>query len=183
MFQAIASAGLGLLFNHSYIDDTGMDNCLVSSMPGNYAIQTLKSGNFLRGCAVKTATSDDPQSYKPNVKQCDPAPGVTDLSKCLLDAYSAYSDPSVYQNLPVENGPNSNTFAATLAKTCCADGSSTGLGWVPGWDHAPAPPCPSGPAPAPGVSPPPPSPPGSEAPGPSVDGGGESGGGGASGSY
>lgn len=131
---------LGWLFNHSYIDDTGMDNCLGSSMPGNYAIQALHSGNFLKGCAVKTATSTDPIGRTPNVKQCDPAPGVTNLSRCLFNAYSAYSDPSLYKN---PFGPNSNTFAATLAKTCCADGSSRGLGWVPGWNHAPAPSCPS----------------------------------------
>ena len=36
------------------------------------------------------------------------------------------------------NGPNSNTFAATLAKECCADASASDLGWVPGWDHEPA---------------------------------------------
>jgi hypothetical protein len=39
------------------------------------------------------------------------------------------------------NGPNSNTFAATLAAACCDDATSTGLGWVPGWEHSPAPPC------------------------------------------
>ncbi|MEK6288295.1 MAG: DUF4157 domain-containing protein [Acidobacteriota bacterium] len=125
--------------NHSYIDDTGRDDCLGKNMAGNYAIQTLVSGNFLKGCAAKTSTSTDPQSYSPNVKQCDPKPGVTNLSKCMSDAYSSYADPSVYKN---PRGPNSNTFAATLAKTCCADGSKKGLGWVPGWDHAPAPPCP-----------------------------------------
>jgi hypothetical protein len=124
--------------NHSYIDDTGSDNCKGNDQVGNYAIQTLYSGNFLNGCALKTATSTDPQKYTPNVKQCDPKPGVKDLSKCLRDTYDSYADPSVYKN---PKGPNSNTFAATLAKTCCADGSSTGLGTVPGWDHDPAPPC------------------------------------------
>jgi hypothetical protein len=130
---------LGWIFNHAYIDDTGSDNCLGSLMLGNYAIQTLVSGNFLKGCAAKTATSTDPGKHKPNVKQCDPKPGVKDLSKCLVDTYNSYPDPSLYKN---PFGPNSNTFAATLAKTCCADGSSKGLGWVPGWNHDPAPPCP-----------------------------------------
>lgn len=133
---------LGWVFNHSYIDDTGMDNCLGSSMLGNYAVQTLVSGNFVKGCAVKTATSTDPIGRTPNVKQCDPKPGVKDLSRCLLDTYNSYADPSVYKN---PFGPNSNTFAATLAKNCCADGSSKGLGWVPGWGHAPALPCPQQP--------------------------------------
>jgi hypothetical protein len=129
----------GWFAKHSYIDDTGRNNCLGNGLAGNYAIQTLWSGNFLKGCAIKTSKSTDPGKYKPNVKQCDPKPGVKDLSKCLLDTYNSYADPSVYKN---PSGPNSNTFAATLAKTCCADGSSNGLGWVPGWDHAPAPPCP-----------------------------------------
>jgi hypothetical protein len=129
---------LGWVFNHAYIDDTGMDNCLGSSMPGNYAIKSLCGGNFVKGCAEKTATSTDPDKRTPNVKQCDPKPGVTDLSRCLRDAYSSYADPSVYKN---PFGPNSNTFAATLAKTCCADGSSSGLGWVPGWNQDPASPC------------------------------------------
>jgi hypothetical protein len=129
---------LGVLFNHSYIDDTGNDNCLGKSQLGNYAIQSLSSGNFLNGCAIKTPTSTDPQDYTPNVKQCDPKPGVKDLSRCLLDTFASYPNPSVYKN---PFGPNSNTFAATLAKTCCADGSSSGLGWVPGWRHAPAQPC------------------------------------------
>jgi Domain of unknown function (DUF4157) len=133
---------LGWVFNHSYIDDTGSDNCLGKNMLGNYAIQTLVSGNFLKGCATKTATSTDPQSYTPNVKPCDPKPGVKDLSKCLRDAFNSYADPSLYKN---PFGPNSNTFAATLAKTCCADGSSKGLGLVPGWNHDPAPPCPKPP--------------------------------------
>jgi hypothetical protein len=59
---------LGWFFNHSYIDDTGMGNCRGNSMPGNYAIQSLTSGNFVKGCAAKTSTSTDPQSYAPNVR-------------------------------------------------------------------------------------------------------------------
>lgn len=133
---------LGWFFNHSYIDDTGSDNCLGRNKPGNYAIQTLVSGNFVKGCAAKTATSTDPGDHEPNVKQCDAKPGVKDLSRCLLDAYNSYADPSLYKN---PFGPNSNTFAATLAKTCCADGSSKGLGLVPGWNHSAAPPCPQKP--------------------------------------
>jgi hypothetical protein len=130
---------IGWFANHAYIDDTGRNDCLGRGASGNYAIQQLISGNFIRGCAVKTANSTDPQKYKPNKKPCDPKPGVADLSRCLRDAYTAYADPSLYKN---PSGPNSNTFAATLAKTCCVDGSSSGLGWVPGWNHAPAPPCP-----------------------------------------
>lgn len=130
---------LGWFFNHAYIDDTGRDDCLGSGLVGNYAIQTLVSGNFRRGCAAKTSTSSDPGQYTPNVKRCDPKPGITDVSTCMAHTYNSYADPSVYAN---PRGPNSNTFAATLAKACCADGSPRGLGWVPGWPHAPALPCP-----------------------------------------
>ena len=124
--------------NHAYIDDTGGNDCLGSGMAGNYAVQTLVSGNFVRGCAAKTDRSTDPQSFTPNKKPCNPKAGVTNLSQCLRDAYNSYADPSVYAN---PFGPNSNTFAATLARTCCEDSTSSGLGIVPGWGHSPAPPC------------------------------------------
>ena len=134
----------GWIANHAYIDDTGRGDCLGSGMLNNYAVQTLVSGNFFSGCAVKTDRSTDPLSRKPNVKRCDPAPGVKDVHACLRGAFSAYTDPSEYSNNPFRRpwGPNSNTFAATLARTCCADSTSKGLGIVPGWDHAPAGPCP-----------------------------------------
>jgi Domain of unknown function (DUF4157) len=130
---------VGWFFNHAYIDDTGRNDCLGRSQVGNYAIQTLVSGNFARGCAAKTDMSTDPQAYTPNSKPCEPKPGVADVSACLRSAFNAYADPSIYRN---PSGPNSNTFAATLARACCADPTSSGLGRVPGWDHAPAGPCP-----------------------------------------
>jgi hypothetical protein len=180
----------GWVANHSYIDDTGRNDCRGSGMVGNYAVQQLVSGNFLRGCAVKTDRSTDPGSFRPNMKPCRPKPGVTDVSRCLDTAFSMYANPSVYSNEvaavaagvggvagglvgsgvggaalgPVGtilggvagalggatlgvaatsslNGPNSNTFAFTLARACCDDSSSGGLGLVPGWGHAPARPC------------------------------------------
>jgi hypothetical protein len=182
---------------HSYIDDTGRDDCLGSGQVGQYAVTDLVSGNFVRGCAAKTDRSPDPRGKTPLLKPCKPKSGVTDLSRCLRDAYSRYADPSVYSNEAVTvgagggalvggaagaiggaavgsllgpvgtiaggiiggvaglvggavggarltskvNGPNSNTFAATLATSCCEDATSSGLGWVPGWEHRPAPPC------------------------------------------
>ena len=126
---------LGWLFNHAYVDDTGLGDCLGRTLPGNFAIQQLKSGNFRRGCAVKTDKSTDPQKHTPKKKRCNPKPGIGDVSACLRQAFSAYANPSYYAN-PL--GPNSNTFAGTLARACCADASSKGLGWVPGWNHSPA---------------------------------------------
>ncbi len=180
--KRLEAPGIGLFANHSYIDDTGRDDCLGTGMARNYAVTDLVSGNFVRGCATKTDHSADPRGRTPNRKPCRPKAGVTDLSRCLRDAYNSYADPSVYSNEAVAigagagaavggagggvvggvvggiagalggaylgarlasgiNGPNSNTFAATLANACCDDSSSSGLGWVPGWDHAPAATC------------------------------------------
>jgi hypothetical protein len=138
--KRLEASVVGWFANHSYIDDTGGGDCRGASKVGNYAIQTLWSGNFRRGCALKTDTSTDPQQYTPNVKPCAPKAGVSDVHACLRDAFNAYANPSEYVN---PGGPNSNTFAATLAKACCADSSDSGLGWVPGWDHAPAGSCPT----------------------------------------
>jgi hypothetical protein len=134
---------IGWFANHAYIDDTGRGDCHSATLVGNYAVQDLIDGNFVNGCAVKTDTSTDPQGREPNIKPCDPKPGIGDMHACLRDASNAYTNPSEYSNDPRHRpwGPNSNTFAATLAKACCADSSDSGLGWVPGWDHAPAGPC------------------------------------------
>lgn len=139
----------GRVANHAYIDDTGRNDCLGSSKVGNYAVQTLTEGNFLIGCAAKTDTSTDPQHHTPNKKRCSPKAGVADVSGCLHTAFAAYNDPSYYSNVPFPPwGPNSNTFAGTLARACCSDASPGGLGWVPGWDHDPAELCPSARPPA-----------------------------------
>jgi len=126
---------VGWFANHAYIDNTGRDDCLGSSEDGNLAITELKSGNFLKGCALKTRRSPDPRERTPNRKPCEPKSGVTDVATCLNEAFNVYTDPSFYSN---PSGPNSNTFAGTLVRTCCQDSSSSGLGWVPGWDHSPA---------------------------------------------
>ena len=39
-------------------------------------------------------------------------------------------------------GPNSNTYAGTLARACCANADTDDLGLVPGWDKPAAGPCP-----------------------------------------
>jgi hypothetical protein len=154
------------LANHAYIDDTGRNDCLGNGALRNYGLFP-HAGSGLRGCASKTDHSPDPSGRTPNVKPCTPRPGVTDVSACLAAAYASYTDPSFYSNVGAVagaglglvgggvlglgagaaiggrvNGPNSNTFAATLARACCEDASSTGLGWVPGWEQAPATPCP-----------------------------------------
>jgi hypothetical protein len=111
-----------------------MDNCLGNSRLGNYAIQTLVSGNFRKGCAVKTATSTDPQEYTPNVSSATPHLALQiSQSACAMPiaAILILASTKILGDLIA-------TPSATLAKTCCADGSSKGLGLVPGWDRDPA---------------------------------------------
>ena len=99
--------------------------------------------------AQKWDSSPDPCGNTPSCVPCRPAPGVTDVGACLRSAFGAYASLSRYRAL----GPNSNTFAGTLARSCCAGmvPKPAPLGTVPGWDDAPAParaggtPCPPGP--------------------------------------
>jgi hypothetical protein len=100
--------------------------------------------------AQKWDNSPDPCGKTPTCIDCQPAPGVTDVRACMHSAFSAYAALSLYKGL----GPNSNTFAGTLARTCCADmvPKPPELGNVPGWGDRPAAarrgatPCPPGPS-------------------------------------
>lgn len=96
----------------------------------------------------KWDNSMDPCGKSPTCINCRPAPGVTDVATCMRDAFNAYNNPNLYRL----SGPNSNTFAGTLARRCCAGmvPKPAALGWCPAWDDAPAPtrgtgPCPPGP--------------------------------------
>lgn len=124
---------LGNFANHAYIDD--------KHRAKRYAL-FHEGGSYLNGYARKRDSSPDPKAYIPVCKLCLPKIGQTqaDLSKCLEEKYNNYPDPSKYSAIDcwrLHFGPNSNTFAATLAK-CCRDSSPSGLGWVPGWNHAQA---------------------------------------------
>jgi hypothetical protein len=126
--------GTGGLLNHAYIE----------APPDNrYAIITRckpTSGSdwVVTGtAAAKTDRSPDPCCREPNCVTCTPKPGVSNLAACLRAAFGAYSNPSLYRGL----GPNSNTFAGTLARACCDQmvPKPRALGVVPGWDDSPAP--------------------------------------------
>ena len=119
--------------NHAYIEAPPFRYAIISpTCPARWY------NNPLTGTGgQKWDNSPDPCDKKPTCLDCNPAPGVTDVGKCLRDAFTTYNNPSLYRLL----GPNSNTFAGTLARTCCAGmvPKPAALGWVPGWDHAPAP--------------------------------------------
>lgn len=144
--RALNYPALNLLFNHTYI----------SAPPANYGIVaplcTPTDGgwnNLLLGTAArKRDDSCDPGALTPDCIPCRAKQGVSDVKQCLRDAFDAYNSPTLHKAL----GPNSNTFAYTLAKTCCSGITTTApfMGWTPGWGDPPAPTrpatCPGGPA-------------------------------------
>ena len=128
----------------------------IEAPPFRYAIISPTCPQHWYDSPVLTGTggqkwdnSPDPCGKSPTCVDCHPKPGVTDLAKCFRDAFNAYNNPSLYHL----TGPNSNTFAGTLARTCCAGmvPKPSAFGWMPGWNDPPAPshagskPCPPGP--------------------------------------
>ncbi len=106
-------------------------------------------GVFVGTTARKWDNSPDPCEETPTCVECRPREGVTDVAACLEREYAAYSSPNLYKAL----GPNSNTFAGTLARACCAGMErQPAIGRCPGWGdtpapaRAPGPDCPPGPA-------------------------------------
>jgi hypothetical protein len=143
----LQAPGIGLIAGHAYVD----------APPFRYAVITPlcpASGwdSPLRPpwtTAQKWNTSPDPCGKTPTCVDCNPRPGVTDVRACLRAAFAAYQPLSQSKAY----GPNSNTFAGTLARACC-DGMATKpavFPWLPGWYDPPAParagatPCPPGP--------------------------------------
>jgi hypothetical protein len=136
---------LGLIGNHSYIEAPPYRYAIISPL-----CPASKLDNPITGTtAQKWDNSPDPCGKSPNCLPCNPAPGVTDVGACFRDTYTAYNSLSLYRG----TGPNSNTFAGTLARACCAGmvPKPSILGNVPGWSDSPAParaggtPCPPGP--------------------------------------
>ncbi len=138
---------LGAFANHAFVD----------APPHRYGVITPLCAptdggpdNVLQGTvAQKWDNSPDPCGQSPvNCVPCLAKPGVSDVGQCLRAAFMAYNNPSLYRGF----GPNSNTFAGTLARACCADmvPKPSVLGIVPGWDDPPAPArpgtCPPGPS-------------------------------------
>jgi Domain of unknown function (DUF4157) len=139
-------SALGALFDHAFIDAPPFRYAVISPLC------TPTDGgpdNVLQGTVgQKWDNSPDPCGKTPvKCVPCLPKPGVTDITACLRNAFHSYHNPSLYKGL----GPNSNTFAGTLARTCCDRmvPKPSALGIVPGWNDRPAPfrpgKCPPGP--------------------------------------
>ena len=125
---------IGLFANHVYIEVPPYRYAIISHCkPTDGGPDNVITGK----AAHKSDNSPDPCDTTPRCVHCHPKPGVEDVTQCLRDAYNAYNDPSLYKAL----GPNSNTFAGTLARACCANmiPKPPELGIVPGWNDSPAP--------------------------------------------
>ena len=125
---------IGLFANHAYIEAPPHRYALF----GNCKQTDGGPDNVITGTvAHKLDISPDPCSTTHRCVPCRPKPGVENVTQCLRNAFNAYNNPSLYKAL----GPNSNTFAGTLARACCANmiTSPPELGIVPGWNDPPAP--------------------------------------------
>ena len=74
---------------------------------------------------------DDPASSD---TKCGPWTDKCDTDECVKKAISGYANPSKYAAV---SGPNSNTFASTVASQCSLQRPS--FGWPRGWGQTPAP--------------------------------------------
>jgi RHS repeat-associated protein len=79
---------------------------------------------------------NDPSDLGGECKPCEAKCPNGDPRKCIEDQHNKYPSPSRY----AITGPNSNTYAGTLANACCKGGMPGGLGPHPGSNDAPAPP-------------------------------------------
>lgn len=118
--------------NHAYIEAPPFRYAIISPTCPSHWYDNPVTGTG----GQKWDNSPDPCGKTPTCLDCIPLPGVTDVGRCLRDAFLSYNNPSLYKLL----GPNSNTFAGTLARRCCAGmvPKPAALGWVPGWDDSPA---------------------------------------------
>ena len=145
--RELQAPGLNLIAGHAYIEAPPFRYAIISPLcpPRGFPWDNPVTGTT----AQKWDNSPDPCGKTPTCLDCNPLPGITDVRACLKSAFTAYHPLSLYRGL----GPNSNTFAGTLARHCCAGmiPKPAAFPWLPGWTDAPAParagatPCPPGP--------------------------------------
>lgn len=87
----------------------------------------------IQGQTVGVPTINDPADVGGNCAECDPAcDSQMTQDDCFFAQYLSYPVGSYDYT-----GPNSNTFAGTLARACCHGGVPDGLGSAPGVDDEP----------------------------------------------
>ena len=116
-----SSAGWGLRQRHCY---------LVADDGNVFGLYPEKIG----GQDVGLPRKNDPRDVGGECVDC-PAKDCSDQNQCLKNGYGDYPVGG-YSTL----GPNSNTFAGSLARRCCKGGVPSGAGSAPGLNDAPPPP-------------------------------------------
>jgi RHS repeat-associated protein len=111
--------GRGLGYRHCYV--VADDGTVYGLYPET--IQRRKVG---------VPRTNDPQDVGGECFDC-PAPECVDQDRCLRLAHSAYPV-GMYS---AARGPNSNTYAGTLARRCCDGGVPNGVRDAPGIDATP----------------------------------------------
>jgi RHS repeat-associated protein len=103
---------------------TGLRHCYIKSSLTTYSLYPEDGTGIPR--------TRDRKDKGGKCRDCAPKPCDPNQGQCFENAFYSY---------PVGEykawGPNSNTFAATLANACCAGGFPKGLGWTPGTKHSP----------------------------------------------
>ncbi|MGH8702668.1 MAG: RHS repeat-associated core domain-containing protein [Burkholderiales bacterium] len=74
---------------------------------------------------------NDPRDRGGNCKECKP-PKCSDVNSCIRDQHDFYPSGNYSAT-----GPNSNTYAGTIARACCDGGVPPGLGSAPGINDSP----------------------------------------------
>jgi RHS repeat-associated protein len=86
----------------------------------------------VRGRETGVPRTNDPRDVGGDCFDC-PSPECVDQNRCLRNTHQSY--PRGYYN--ARKGPNSNTYAGTLARQCCKGGVPGGVSDAPGIDGTP----------------------------------------------
>jgi len=102
-------------------------HCYIKTDSHTYGLHNMHNGS---GQKRRDDPSDKGGKCKPCESKCEDGDAT---AKCIQQQHDNYPDPSRYSNL----GPNSNTYAGTLARACCKGGMPGGLGNHPGSNDPP----------------------------------------------
>ncbi|HWM94596.1 MAG TPA: RHS repeat-associated core domain-containing protein, partial [Thermoanaerobaculia bacterium] len=109
------------------------DHCFIQTeQEGASTTCALHGGRFTPGEEAYTGQIRDNTTFDdPKESECGEWNESCKVDQCVIDTAAGYSNPSVYNGAL---GPNSNTFAGTIARTCGLQKPPKD-GWTRGWDH------------------------------------------------
>lgn len=111
--------GIGLGYRHCYV--VADDGTAYGLYP-----------ETMRGRKTGVPRTNDPRDVGGECFDC-PKPQCVDQDRCLRDAHQGYPRGSY----SARSGPNSNTYAGTLARQCCNGGVPSGVRDAPGINASP----------------------------------------------